>query len=579
MRSLRNQEVPGFGPVTSPGDDPAHPVLNPGLAREPAGLAALAKLEFMQAAPAPRSYCVIDAGWDGALLGRASAYAREYQAFADKLHLDGSAADPLFGRAARRQLQLAMDAAVAAAQQPEDAAPSTLDGPDGRMSARSARFAAATAPLATVTALYRQLGFAASATSLDSCVRDQASAALLQVGDLAQQSQVYAPPRAGDGALLFAMGDAAATDQFLANQLGRVKVLASYAEPYARYLQDSRPLADQQKSPSQLDPYWSNTIGELYRYQAATDSNGQAGKLHALFSRVLPTLDTGNCRKAAIGVVTDGGNDLFSDHRRTVSELAASRCGSLGDAQLLADYLAFADLYDSALAGRFPFGPVTAPDLPLDQARRFFAANGAQLASLRSRADQRKEPRWHARRAFLDQLDDARSLLIDQLAGPVPLKLALAFNARPGSSAGADQIANWTFTSADRSTGWPNRSPTTVAWRAGQAIALDLQWADRSAWHPLADPGQYDLTIEGATAGFAWGGDWALLRMLAQHRPREDGADGAIELRVPVGAAPDGRQSAFAYLYLGVALSSADPKTKADAPLTVPARFPHFAPR
>jgi type VI secretion system protein ImpL len=222
---------------------------------------------------------------------------------------------------------------------------------------------------------------------------------------------------------------------------------------------------------------------------------------------------------------------------------------------------------------------LSAPDLPPDQARRFFAANGAQLASLRARADQRNEERWRARRAFLDQLDDARALLLAKLAGPTPVKLALSFNARPGSAAGADQIVNWTFASANSSTGWPNRSPSAVGWSAGQAIALDLQWADRSAWHPVADHGQYDLTVEGATAGFAWGGDWALLRMLAKHRPLDDAGDGALELRVPVGPAPNGRQSALARVYLGVELSTTDPKTQAAIPVLVPASFPHFAPR
>jgi type VI secretion system protein ImpL len=185
---------------------------------------------------------------------------------------------------------------------------------------------------------------------------------------------------------------------------------------------------------------------------------------------------------------------------------------------------------------------------------------------------------------FLHQLDDLRKALAPLLQNGAPVRVAATFNVRPGEAAGVGQIVVWTLSSGAATIGPPNRQPGALDWPVGEAISFDLAWADRSAWRPLADRRQPDLSINGTSAQFGYSGEWALLRLIERHRV-PDGAPGlplTLAFEVPLAredARPAASATGQARMYLSLGLSTIDSKTRAETPLKLPSDFPHFAPR
>jgi hypothetical protein len=130
---------------------------------------------------------------------------------------------------------------------------------------------------------------------------------------------------------------------------------------------------------------------------------------------------------------------------------------------------------------------------------------------------------------------------------------------------------------------FPNGA-TTLVWKSGEMLLLELEWANQSRFRPVADPQQNDMQVDGNVASFVSMGDWALLRFIAGHRSRTDESlDGnrvGIELNIPVSSqkvGPAPGQLSNARAHLTVALASTDPKNPAATPLRLPA-FPQKAP-
>lgn len=113
---------------------------------------------------------------------------------------------------------------------------------------------------------------------------------------------------------------------------------------------------------------------------------------------------------------------------------------------------------------------------------------------------------------------------------------------------------------------------------------LDLSWAGRSQWSPVADAQQDDLVVEGNTASFVASQPWALLRLIERHLVTDGGNAARGQLLLGFGVPqqrellPGKAERSRASLYLGVTLLGADPKTQAEQRLRLPAKFPRLAP-
>ena len=576
--------------------------VNPALAPELSGMSALVALNFMRVSETLPFACQAGAtGWQAAQIGQASNYAREYDDFARKQGLPplgaSAAKRPLYDRLAQHQLERVLNSAMRGAQQSADTGAirqtslQASSQADQQLALESSDFNKSVSSLLGLLRVYHQYGFNESAATITACVRDFAADKLGQIDTLLDQSRLYDPGTSTDNNLFFDFGTTPVVNDYLARQIARSQVLAGYAGPFVTFLQNTDAINDAHRANDQTAPYWSNTISELNRYVQFKETAGQVAQLHSLFLKQFANLDTANCGKALADYQPGAyGNDLFSQRRQHLEEKVQRRCtyGRKAQAYEMVDELAAR--FNRDLAGRYPFADTSARDASPATVKAFFTDYAAQRTALRQAVTGLSDSRWNAVRRFLDQLDAASAFFSGNLTAgdpSQPVKLSITFRAQPTASPGSEQVVSWTLSAGTKSTGFPNR-PNTLDWPYGQPLVLDLAWADRSLWRPLADPKQLDLQVDGALASFAASGEWALLRMIDMHRPKSAVADPLdpsrvlLEFAVPVVGVsnqPGKTATGSARLYLAFNLAGKDAKTQAPVVLTLPSSFPRSAPQ
>lgn len=598
MRTLADLRIAPHGLMFGPRGGVLE--LNPALAAEFAGLGALMNLDYMRLTPHQGFQCQADsAGWNPAVLMEATGYARKYMEFAKARGLPSSGAAParrpLYDRLAREQLEAVLNDRLRAAQwaaaTPALGGVNDLSEAERRLARESADFAAATAPLLEVLNLYQQLGFTAAAQQVASCARGQADDSLRRVQTLADNSRLYDLELDG-GAEARMPGDLAQTKDWLARQVARARVLATYASQYLAFLKNSREGGDSLTVDAKSATFWNNSLDELERYLQFKEPNGQVAALHNLFIKTLPGeagkgMGEGCRQRLAAYEPPEYGYDLFSQLRRQSLEQARWNCSERPNAAAFASWRRLSDRFNRELAGRYPFGPLSGPDAAPGVVRAFLADYEAQAGALSAAFDGMKQPEWTAARRFLTQMDGVaaffrNTLSVEPAAGPV--QIGVEFNTLAKASPGANQIVNWALSSGAVSAAFPNR-PSSLEWAWGQPLELVLTWASGSQWRPLADPTQADLLVNGATASYVGEGTWALLRLIQRHRaasPADPLAPGRIVLAfdVPILATttPAGQASrGNARPHIALTLTAKDAKTGAVGALRLPL-IPGLAP-
>lgn len=514
MRTLAGLSVAPYGPMFSLQRGVLQ--INPALRADFAGLADAMNLGYMRLAAKRGFQCRADApGWNPALLVEAVGYARAYLDFAQAHGLAAATPQPIYDRLARERLLAVLEDRLSAAQQvpapsAEDSGVSEVSNAERRLARESADFAAAQAPLLEVLNLTRQLGFASSAQQATACAVAQSGDALRRAQTLADYSRLYDASQ--DGADL---ADLALARDWLDRQVKRARVLTGYASPYVAFMNNVADAAS--AADARSNRFWSDSVNELERYLQFKEPNGQVAYLHNLFLKTLAGPEA-TCRKRLVGYeAPEYGDDLFSQLRRSNFAQARDACYGSVDAAGFATWRRLADRFNRELAGRYPFGPLSAPDAPLGVVKAFFADYPAQRALI---GDSFDGTRQAAARRFLGQMDATAAFFANTLMqepASAPLQLTVEFNAQAKTSPGANQIVAWRLDNGSAAAALPNGG-NRLDWAWGQPLQLDLTWASGSRWRPLADPLQSDLTVNGTTASYADAGAWSLLRLIQRHR-------------------------------------------------------------
>lgn len=576
--------------------------LNPDLANEFAGLGALMDLEYMRLAPRQGFRCGNDsAGWNPALLAQAAGYARKYMEFAKARGLPGADGEadadgntaaskrPLYDRLAREQLEAVLNDTLSAAQipalpQPARGGVSDLSDAERRLMRESADFAGAAAPLLETLGLYRQLGFSDSAKRVSRCARGLASDNLRRVQTLVDNSRLYDLALEGESASRL-LDDIALTQDWLARQVARARVLTGYASQYLAFLKNSRDDGENTSADARGAAFWDNTLTELERYLQFKEPNGQVGALHSLFTGTVAGPREGCRKRLADYKAPEFGNDLFSQLRRQRLQEARWDCTERPGASAFAAWNRLADRFNRELAGRYPFGPLSSPDASPGLVKDFLTDYAAQRGALEDSFADATRPEWAAARRFLTQMDGVAGFFRDSLSvqpASAALRIDVEFNVLPKASPGANQIVAWRLGGDSGAASLPNGADN-LEWAWGQPLELRLTWASGSRWRPVGDPARIDLGVDGDSAVFRGEGPWALLRLIQRHRAAtlpDPLAPGRVLLafEVPTTAAQAGQAAgASARPHIAVTLNGKDAKTGAPASLRPPS-FPVQAP-
>lgn len=282
------------------------------------------------------------------------------------------------------------------------------------------------------------------------------------------------------------------------------------------------------------------------------------------------------------------GADVFLDSRQASTDVSGA---SRSMATAYDQYRKLAVRFNRELAGRYPFGELSGADAPLEAAHAFFIDYTEQAEVLKKSLVASNDARAPAALMFLAQLDKVSAFLRSSLsAGGVSqsLKLTPSFRALPEESSGSEQVVAWVLRVGERVVRYPSTESPTLDWTFGQALTLDLLWAADSVWRPSAGPDGADFRVEGSTASFGSGGEWALLRLIEGWRPKHvaqfdpvDPRRVMLEFEVPLvqAANSSGTESASeARMYLGLNLTGTDPGTKSPVAVAWPGAFPRKAP-
>lgn len=602
---LRSATLPPYGAlfVVNPTNHELEGI-SPGLSGEASGLRALAQVGFMQL-KSPESYSCNGAagGWQPSTFNQLLAQLREYQVFASQekvSQLTPAAKQPLYDRLARIQLQLALQDSLARNQraqvEPVDTGLDASSQLDRELSDESANLAAALDPLLQSQQRMRELGLGTVADEVGQCAQNYGSSMLLDVSALASSSRLYDPaiqPGEDDTAPLFDLGTTPVLQGYLDRQLQRVQVLSRYAAPFVTLLKQTQGVNNSQRVNAQTDTYWGNTISELNRAVQFADPVGQAAHLNDFFLKQLATLSYTNCDATLNGYApAASGNDLFSMRRTAMEKIAHAACAGHGQSGSDLHYMRIGMLFNSQVAGRYPFGPADSREVSPAVVKAFFAYYAKEKPELETWLASAKGSKAAQMKAFITQLDSVQAFFAGNLsAAPqsVPINLDIGFRALPSDSPVSNQLIGWTVRTGDnQAVTWPGAG-TTLSWSFGDPATLDLQWADRSHYTPLPDGAQGDLNVSGYHAVFQASGSWAILRWLDTHAAPAsvsalDPNQRLLRFRVPVldnnaqeVAGKGAASTANADFYLSLKLSGVDPATKAPVSLEPPT-FPREAP-
>ena len=575
--------------------------ISPGLGREVGGLRDLAATTFMQVkSPLPYSCNGAAGGWQPSTFEAVLAQLREYQEFASRERLGqvGETGDqPLYERLARIQLRLALQDSLARNQRGQvqvvDAGLDASSQLDHELSEESSGLSAAIDPLLQSQQRMRQLGFGSLADEVGQCAQNYASSMLLDASSLASSSHLYNPPPASggdDSTPLFDLGTVPVLQGYLDRQLQRVQVLSRYAAPFVALLTQTQGINNSQRINTQVDAYWGGTINELNRAVQFADPAGQVAHLNDFFLKQLANLTYANCEATLSAYApTPPGNDLFSARRDEMEKLAKAACSGRGQASSDLHYARIGMLFNSQLAGRYPFGPPDSREVSPAVVKAFFVYYAKEKPELLASLEHATGARAAKMKAFLNQVDAVEAFFAGNLSAQpqsLPIQVEVGFRALSDHSPISNQLVGWTLRAGGaQGAAWPG-ADTTFAWSVGTPLSLDLQWADRSRYMPLPDAAQPDLNSSGYHAVFETAGSWALLHWLDAHgMPADPGALDAgqrlLRFRVPVldnsDAPGDGKANDQADLYLTLKFSGTDPATKAPVPLVAPV-FPREAP-
>lgn len=209
-----------------------------------------------------------------------------------------------------------------------------------------------------------------------------------------------------------------------------------------------------------------------------------------------------------------------------LQEKLHKRCVSLSGTTSVNNYTELADLFNSTLAGKFPFveDPCSeAPDAEPEQIRAFFEMMDDQSANIKATLLESKGlgGTGQAALAFIEQMDALRSFYGGYLAAgstiPEPtFGLDVTFRVNKEREERANEILKWELMTQDTIIDMRSKSKKGL-WKADDPISMTFQWANNSPLRPTGGD-EPNYSVQGEDAVFAYGGTWGLIKMLRLHQ-------------------------------------------------------------
>lgn len=537
--------------------------------------------EFSQSSELPIGQCPVVASVATAPIVQSLRYVKEYQVFSEE-YLADNTSDSLPEKLGRQLIEQAIRQQMLKALTRPEAAHTMLES----VRTLSRDYTQAINELVALVTLYNQLGFNAESTPWFKCVNSTAIAQLNELKHLYLQSTMYLPSLSSDteGLIYQDTGDKAQVNDFLDGQQITAQRFIDWARPYYEWFESAASNSEFASYSSRY--FWRNSINDYDSYTLADNSSSQLARLREFFTNDIKGLSYTNCTQQLETPVALG-NDVFSDRRKHIYQDSYAQCESHAGQALLAKYKPIAQAFNQYLAGSFPFSNIGAADLKPEFWLNFSEQYMDDITQLKSDLTHFNEGRWGQVQQFIDHLYRAgtslNALYVSKKVSPVQLEVE--FRQQPLQSRGSDQIVQWQLQTPNASIRFPNGGDQLV-WNSGEALSVSLEWAALSQFEPSRDASQIDMSIEQHAAIFTAQGDWALLRMAANHVDRQDTVASRLHWVFDVPVLPKAnKQQAVndlspyqAQARMSVSLSVKDAQGKGWTPWSLAPIFPQQAP-
>jgi type VI secretion system protein ImpL len=282
-----------------------------------------------------------------------------------------------------------------------------------------------------------------------------------------------------------------------------LRALTTYVGPAIRYLR-STGAADSSRVPSLLTRWEGITVAS--QKEARGDASSTLGMLMYFVRESMSMRDLATCTaRASEPDTTRASSDVFVVKRRQFHAAMVSRCGTGGASQAVASYQRLRNLFQSRLAGRYPFADSstsvrTGAEADAASVREFFRQFDAfrlvDDVALRSHPMLSQTAKGAI--AFLDQLAAVRSF-VAPFVDSGPVRTVPTYSILATMSISPDTLPNYLL---DLDIGGRQTTLDDSAiehtWRMGDSVKVILSPLDTSSARTL----------------YAAGGNWAAVRFV-----------------------------------------------------------------
>lgn len=425
--------------------------------------------------------------------------------------------------------------------------------------------------LLKVNALLTELGAKAEAERLAGTLARDSLARLRAVDEALKRSDLYTPTDkgiknwSGERApywTAFGVQDAAGMVAYLAQQYGRLEMLAREAEPNLAIVEAAAP-----QNP--LTQRWQGILADLERYRLKSP-NSNLATLEQFLTTGSQDIDRINCADRLGKPVARRGADLFTERLFQLQQGLLTRCRELKLTELADHWGAFSGAFNATLAGRAPFSspaPTRSGDntalpaqrLPADpedvgqvlrlfeKARRSLLDKAVEAPS--GAGSTKAQQALAGLRRFDEQMERVRAFLMPlfplEEGTPAGLDLVPEFRASGGAELEGNKIIDWSMTVGSQTLRLRD-APKTLRWEPGTPLTLTLRLAQNSPVVPMADVAQPGMSVQDRTVTYRYADPWALLSFIQRQREvdanlRPDPRAPLLKFEFPLAAAaPEG---------------------------------------
>lgn len=275
---------------------------------------------------------------------------------------------------------------------------------------------------------------------------------------------------------------------------------------------------------------WDEILTQLNLYQQG--SSNAIFSLEKFIAIDLPQMNVANCPMVLASVKEDGSN-YFTIKQERLRSLLKAQCKSANVKASESAYIKLANLFNSTLAGRYPFVPrgfTKYPDATIEDIENFYKLFEAQgryaIELLRLKVKKQSCARnplnfllkMEKLRPFFNLLLPKSSEKEQEKQATPSLPFEINFRTNQSGEKEANQIISWILKIGEETYEF---SDTKIKgrWSYNDEIALEMRWALGSPYHPIQVKAQPSLETDPLTATFRYKGCWAFLRMLELQKP------------------------------------------------------------